>query len=360
MSRLNGREPINCTKYKYLNTSNKGCACSFSAGQGRVGRVIAIEALKRGHQVTTFHRGSKPTPEGAISITGDRLNSDDYEGLSGLAFDAVIDTWQGHPAAVTNAWTALAGRFRYYAYVSSISVYQQPDSASLISRTEDTPLADVSQPEPNGYIVNKRLAEVIAEENGKQQGIPVLFARAGMIFGLGDYSPSSNRLFWWLNRMRRGGPVLAPGPRDNPIQFVDVRDLAEFLVNAAETRLAGSYTANGDIGATTMGELLEEANAVTGKHAELKWTSPEVILEAGIEPWTELPCWLPPNTVDHCSMYSWDVSKARAAGLKMRPVTDTVKDTWAWMQSGQQAESYDTVNWTIGLNSEKEAKVLGL
>lgn len=137
------------------------------------------------------------------------------------------------------------------------------------------------------YARAKRGGELAAAESF---GDHALLVRAGLI--LGPYE-NIGRLPWWLNRIARGGPVLAPGPRDLPLQYIDVRDLAAWLLDAAHSGLGGAYNLVSPPGHTTTGELLGACAAVTGSGAELRWTEPEKVLAAGIEPWSELPVWLP-------------------------------------------------------------------
>ena len=130
----------------------------------------------------------------------------------------------------------------------------------------------------------------------------------------------------------RGGPALAPGPHDLPLQYVDVRDLAAFLVDAAEQRTAGIYDIAGPSGHATMGTLLQACAAVTGGQAVLHWVTPAAIRSAGISPWAQLPIWLPPGPAHHL-FHEGHTAKALAAGLRTRPVEETVADTWAWLGS---------------------------
>ncbi len=116
------------------------------------------------------------------------------------------------------------------------------------------------------------------------------------------------------------------------MQYVDVRDQAEWILDAAERGLSGPYNLTSPSGHATMGELLEACVRVTGGPAELRWTAPEVILDAGVEPWTQLPVWVPPHSDLHDTLHAADVSRAVAAGLRCRPVAETVADTWAWLR----------------------------
>lgn len=319
------------------------------------GRAVVDAALGRGWDVTVFNRGRHAPPPGVRSLHGDRTAPD---GLAALAaddseWDVVVDTWSGAPRAVRDAARLLRGRAGRYVYVSSCSVYSWAPPAGY---AEDAPLVEgaSADAEQTDYAVDKRGGELAAlDAFGADRA---LLVRAGLI--LGPYE-NVGRLPWWLSRMARGGPVLAPGPRDLPLQYVDVRDLAEWLLGAAEAGLSGPCNLMSPQGHTTMGELLDACARVTGGTAELRWTDPEVILAAGIEPWTQLPVWVPPGTDMHDALHAADVSRAVAAGLRCRPVAETVADTWAWLREigGTAPQRPDRPR--KGLDPEVEAKVLG-
>jgi hypothetical protein len=245
----------------------------------------------------------------------------------------------------------LAGRAGRHVYVSSRSVYACPTQAGL---SEDGPVVDASADDGGevDYARLKRGGELAALD---AFGERALLVRAGLIIG-----PYENigRLPWWLSRMARGGPVLAPGPRDLAIQYIDVRDLATWILDAVESGLGGPYDLVSPPGHTTMGALLDACAQVTAGGAELHWTAPDAILAAGIEPWTDLPVWVPPGEL-YDTVHRSDVSRALAAGLSCRPVEETVADTWRWLRTlgGQAPRRPDRP--PVGLDPAVEAKVLG-
>jgi 2'-hydroxyisoflavone reductase len=315
-------------------------------GSGFVGRALAEEAVARGDQVTVFNRGLRDAPPGVRVLTGDRMAPDGLAALAaGETWDAVVDTWSAGAGAVGRTARLLTGRAGHYTYVSSRSVYRWGAPPPL---TEDSPLTDPREP---GYAGDKLRGEIAAATFGG----PVLLARAGLILGPGE---DVGRLPWWLDRLARGGPTLAPGPRILPLQYIDARDLAIFMLDAAARGDHGPYTLVSEPGHTTMGELLEIGNEVTGRHAHLRWIDPAVIEAAGIQPWVQLPIWLPPGP-DHDFLHRGDVSKALAAGLRCRPVWDTVADTWAWLESLPGGPPQRTDRDQVGLDPLVEAKVLG-
>ncbi|MHA5048425.1 SDR family oxidoreductase [Streptomyces sp. SD15] len=319
-----------------------------------VGRAIVEAALGRGWDVTVFHRGRHEPPAGARSLLGDRTAAD---GLAALAesdgeWDVVVDTWSAAPRAVRDTARLLADRAGRYVYVSSCSVYAWAPPAGY---TEDAPLVEGASADAEGteYARDKRGGELAAVSAfGAERA---LLVRCGLI--LGPYE-NIGRLPWWLTRIARGGPVLAPGPRDLPLQYVDVRDLAEWILGAVERGLGGAYNLAGPRGHTTTGALLDACVRVTGSAAELRWTDSRVVLDAGIQPWTQLPVWAPPDTELYDALHGADVSLAVAAGLRCRPVAETVADTWAWLRSIGGTAPQRPDRPAVGLAPETEAKVL--
>ncbi|MFD5703631.1 NAD-dependent epimerase/dehydratase family protein [Streptomyces lasiicapitis] len=318
-----------------------------------VGRAVTEDALARGWDVTVFHRGRHAAPDGARAVHGDRTTA---EGLAALAaaegpWDAVVDTWSGAPRAVRDAARALAGRAGRYAYVSSGSVYRYPGVAGS---DESFPVV-AGDPDANAvaYAEDKRGGELAAE--GAFGADRTLHVRAGLI--LGPYE-NIGRLPWWLNRVARGGPVLAPGPRDASIQYIDVRDLAAWTLDAVVDGLSGPYNLICPKGHVTMGSLLDACVSVAGAPGvELVWTDPETVLAAGIEPWSDLPVWLPPGEL-YDTMHDTSPQKALRAGLRCREVADTVADTFRWLRSLGGVAPQRPDRPSVGLAPEREAAVL--
>jgi 2'-hydroxyisoflavone reductase len=321
-------------------------------GTHHVGRAVVIEALARGDQVTTLTRGvSGPSAAGALALHADRTDPAALRSALGDAtWDAVIDTWSGAPRVVLDSAGLLSDRAGHYGYVSTRSVYQWPPAVGL---DESGPVVDGDPRSEAGddYATAKRGGELAALEGfGADRAV---LARPGLI--LGPYE-LVGRMPWWLRRIERGGDVLAPGPADMKLQYIDCRDLARWLLHAADAGISGVFNTVSRPGHATMASLLEAAIAATGSDARLVWAPPEVIIAAGIEPWTELPVWLPPDG-EAAGIHTGDVSAAYAAGLTCRPVAETVADTWAWLQeegdppvpSGRPAH---------GLDPDREREVL--
>jgi 2'-hydroxyisoflavone reductase len=318
-------------------------------GNRFVGRALVEAALDGGHQVVTLNRGKSAVPlAGTSNIQVDRT---DHEALlsavSATSWDLVVDTWSGAPVHGSFAAKILGPLTKHYAYVSSRSVYTWP-IALRADESHPTVDADSHDAEDSNYAKAKR-----GNELGVLAARPdALIARAGLILG-----PHENvgRLPWWLLRMQRGGQVLAPGPQDRGLQYIDARDLAEWIVRFGEQGIGGVFDTVSAPAHSTMGELLRIACEVTNSSAELVWASPEAIEAAGIAPWTELPIWLPPSG-EVAALHDSNTDKARAAGLRCRPMAETVADTWEWLRALAPDDRPNPPG--IGLAPEKEAAVL--
>ncbi len=288
-----------------------------------VGRALVDDALGRGWDVTALNRGiTGNSPDGVRTLLADRTSVPALTDALGTAtWDLVVDTWSGSPAVAALAATSLAGRTARYGYVSSGSVYRWGTHVD-----ETSPLVDADTDADEGdYPELKRGAELAV-----QRAFPdAVLARAGLI--LGPYE-DIGRLPWWLRRTADGGRVVAPGRPDRPLQYVDARDLAGWML----TGLAGDLTGPVDVvsrsGHATTANLLAACVEATGSDAELVWFTDAEIEAAGVEPWTQLPCWVPEGG-EFAGFLEADTSLAAATGLVCRPVEATVTDTWRWLQT---------------------------
>ena len=317
-------------------------------GTQHVGRAIVEEALARWHTVTTLNRGLRgPTASGVRALHADRLDADSVRtALRTFRGDVAIDTWSGSPRAVSDATSLLVDRVDHYTYVSSRSVYRWPipvDADECSPVVEGDPFSD----DDSDYAAAKRGGEFATTLTFAERA---LIARAGLI--LGPYE-IMGRLPWWLRRLERGGRVLCPGPSDRKLQYIDGRDLASFILTASEQRLGGTFNTVSHPGHTTMGELLEIARVETGSGAELFWVSPSTIEAAGFAPWTELPIWVPP-TGELSGLHCGNVSMAQAAGLRCRPIAETIADTWKWLIA--EGDPATLTDGSVGLSQEREAQ----
>jgi len=319
-------------------------------GTHHVGRAVVETALERGDQVTTLNRGSTGTDVPGTQVRrADRTDEAQLRSALGDdTWDAVIDTWSQAPRVVRDSAALLSGRVGHYGYVSSRSVYTWPIPAR----------ADESAPVTSGDAASEQYDDYAAAKRGGELAVlehfdgPSVLARAGLI--LGPYE-LVGRMPWWLRRIERGGDVLAPGPREMPIQYIDCRDLAAWLLHAGEEGISGTFNAVSRPGHATMERLLTAVVAATGSDAHLIWVEPAVIEAHGIQPWTELPVWAPPDG-EAAALHDGNVEAIYAAGLVCRPVEETVASTWRWLQ----AEGDPPVRQGLrhGLDPGRECQVL--
>jgi 2'-hydroxyisoflavone reductase len=306
-----------------------------------VGRHIAEQALDRGHDLTLFTRGMT-APElfpDATHLIGDRDGG--LEALKSGSWDAVADISGYVPRVVRQSAELLRGRVGRYLFVSSISVYAD----ASVTLSEDSPLAQLEDPAveevQEHYGELKAACEAVVEEVfGKRATI----VRPGLIVGPWD---PTNRFTYWPVRLARGGEILAPGPPERQTQWIDVRDLAAWMVGLLERDIGGVYNATND--GIPWGELL------TG--ADVTWVTDDFLAEQGVEQWMELPLWIPakPGITDT------DVSRAVGAGLTFRPVQETLRDTAAWeVEHGDETTSTLTGVSGAGLSPEREQELLAL
>jgi len=290
-----------------------------------LGRHAVEAALTAGHEVTTFTRG-QTNPElfpDVEHLHGDR--DGDLGALAGRTWDGVVDTSGYVPRVVRQSAELLRDAVGRYVFVSSISAYG--DFSEPI--TEETPVAELDDPDTEeiaeSYGALKAACERVVEGVYGNRSARV---RAGLI--VGPFDPT-DRFTYWPRRIAAGGTVLAPGEPSAPVQFVDVRDLAAWLVQLALAGPGGVFNATGPAEPLTFAELLERMRAATGTDAEIAWTDDRLVLDAGVQPWTELPLWLPDD--DYAGMARADISRAVDAGLAFRPLEETVLDTLAWDRS---------------------------
>lgn len=314
-----------------------------------LGRHIVENALGRGHTVTLFNRGQH-NPDLFPAVEKLRGERDGGLGvLKGRTWDAVVDTCGYVPRLVRASAEALADCVEHYTFISSLSVYGDTSKPGLdengpVGKVEDE---SVEQITGETYGPLKALCEQAAEKTMPGR---VLHVRAGLI--VGPYDPT-DRFTYWPARVARGGEVLAPGQPESPVQFVDVRDLSEWIVKMAEARQAGVFNATGPDYVLPMRQLLETCQSVSGAPSNLIWADEKFIGAQGIQPWSEMPLWIPESDESAAGFSAFNCDKAMAAGLAFRPLTDTVRDTLAWANTRPADHP-----WRAGLTPEREAETL--
>jgi 2'-hydroxyisoflavone reductase len=310
-----------------------------------LGRHLVEAALGDGHRVTLFNRGlSNPDlfPE-VETINGDR--DGDISVLQGRRWDAAIDTCGYVPRVVRASAGFLADAVGHYTFVSSISVYSdaigpEADEDAPVEELEDPGVEEVTGETYGGL---KALCERAAEEEMPGR---VLNVRPGLISGPHD---PTDRFTYWPRRVAAGGEVLAPDRPERGVQFIDVRDLAAWIVKMAADRQTGTYNATGPDYDLQMGRLLEECDTAGGSDAKFVWVSEEFLEQNGVEPFTELPLWVPR---EYGGMLAVDCGRAIAAGLTFRPVSETIKDVLEWDRGRAETEL------AAGLKPERERELL--
>jgi 2'-hydroxyisoflavone reductase len=307
-----------------------------------LGRAAVEEALARGHEVTLFNRGATNPelfPE-AEKLRGDRTGN--LDGLERRQWDAVLDTSGYVPAVVRASAEALSRSAGHYVFVSSVSAYASlagaNDESAPLAELGDAPDDRLTEDYAN-YGALKALCErVVSDVFGHQRCANV---RPGLIVGSHD---PTGRFTYWPHRVARGGEVLAPAPPERTVQFVDVKDVGRFLVEAAERVLDGAYNVTGP--GVAWSELLETCRQVTASDATFRWVADELLTAHEVGEWMELPLWVAdPATA---GIHQAVVARAVEAGLTFRPLAETVRDT---LDHAATVEG-------VGLTPEREAELL--
>jgi len=315
-----------------------------------LGRHLTQIALERGHEVTLFNRG-QTNPD--LFPQAERLIGDRDGDLSQLAerhWDVCIDPSGYVPRIVRKSAQTLAKSIKHYTFISSISVYNDFSQSTIDETFDVAKLEDESIEEVTGesYGPLKALCEQEVL-NSFPEG--ALIVRPGLI--VGPYDPT-DRFTYWPSRVVLGGEIIAPGDPNSSVQFIDVRDLALWILDMIENRVTGTYNVTGPDSLLTMGQFLEACSSVATDMGtpdiQLHWLEEEFLVEKQVGYWTEMPLWIPATMK---GMLSADCSKAKQLGLSTRPITDTIRDTFLWDQSRDQAEERKA-----GLSREKEHRVL--
>ena len=324
-------------------------------GTGFTGPYQVRYALSRGHKVTTFNRGKThpgELPTEVEQLIGDRNGK--LDALKGRQWDVVIDNPTTLPAWVRDAAQILKGNVERYVFISTISVYAVTSNGV----DETAPLAKYDGLDPyketleamraSGYKTYGPLKALSEQEAEKWFPGKTLIIRPGLIVGPGD---ETDRFTYWPVRIDRGGEVLAPGNSNDPVQFIDARDLAEWTIRMVENREIGIYNATGPAKPLGIGKMLDEIKDALNSNAKFTWVPADFLKQQSVEAWSNMPVW----AGDELGLARTNINRALAKGLTFRPLTETARDTLAWLKSQPQDRQSKL---RAGLAPEREAEVL--
>jgi 2'-hydroxyisoflavone reductase len=287
-----------------------------------LGQALLQSALEGGHTVTVFNRGQARSwwPPGVDWIVGDR--KEDLHLLTGRRWDTVIDTCGYRPQDVEATCATLFDGCERYVFISSVSAYASFAHAPMQENDALAPADGVDRDTVDGTSYGPLKAEcerVVTRILGGRS----IVVRPGLIVGPND---PTGRFSYWPWRMARGGRVLAPGSPHTPIQFIDVRDLAAWILRLAQLGMNGPFNATGPNQGATFGELLDTCRWICGEDVAIEWVDERFLEREQVQPWSELPLWLPSHDPQTRGLHSVDTTRAQATGLTTRPIAVTVND----------------------------------
>jgi 2'-hydroxyisoflavone reductase len=334
-------------------SKSKALKVLILGGTGFIGPHFVEALTAGGHKISLFNRGKRDPEvhEGIEQLLGDRDGQ--VDSLKGRDWDVVIDNSGYKPSQVKLTTGLLKGHVPHYIFISSIAVYADFAKAGI---DEDYKLATLKDPTSETvtgetYGGLKVLCEKIVEESYGPKGTII---RPTYIAGPGDHT---DRFTYWPWRVAKGGEMLAPGTPADPFQYIDVRDLADFIRVCVEKNVTGKYNLCGPQGAVTMGSLLEEAKRITKANTTFTWASPEFLTEQEIigekAKGNFMPSWQPPVGVE-AGVVLVRPARARKKGLNFRSLETTIRDTLEW----QKKRPEDKQVLKAGLTQEKEAELL--
>jgi 2'-hydroxyisoflavone reductase len=311
------------------------------------GRHLVRALLARGHTVTIFNRGNHDVDGDlpVIRIHGDRTNTAGLARLTADGWDAVVDPSSDIPDVVEASARHLRNA-RRYVYISSISVYHldKPiidETSPLFEAVEGDPLAMTAE----AYGWRKATSE---KRVGAVFGERATLIRPGLI--VGPYDPS-DRFTYWPMRFARGGNVVVPAPPERGVQFVDVRDVADFVIRSIENSLVGAYNVTSPRGAVTMRDVVDACREGIDVLPAATWIDGDFLTAHGCEGWVDIPLWIPPDS-PYPGILNADVSRAVHAGLIYRPLRETIRDIRDWYAASGRTEL------KAGLGPQKESELL--
>ncbi len=314
-------------------------------GTAFLGRHFVEAALRHGHEVTLFNRGKRNPGlfPGVETLIGDRDGG--LAALEGRKWDAAVDTCGYVPRIVRDSVTLLRNAVEHYTFVSSVSVYA---GFTEWGQNENAPIGTLSDPtveevtgETYGPLKALCEKEALAAMPGR-----ALIVRPGLIVGPHD---PTDRFTYWAARAAEGGDILAPEPRDNPVQVIDVRDLAQWMLLMAEDCAAGVYNTVGPRDPLCFEQMVEGCIAATGSDGRTVWADEPFLNGQGIE----LPMWVPQSMPEWIGIDAIDGSRAVEMGLRHRPFEQTAADTAAWAKL--RPADYQ---WRTGPTRDKETLAL--
>lgn len=325
-------------------------------GTGLQGPDQVEYAVARGHKVTTFNRGQRNPGilnnlKGVTQLVGDRgptPGTANYDALKTGEWDVVIDNPTTLPRWVREASAVLKGRVPHYVFISTISVYAANDTPGA-DETAAVMTTDTPDAEPGSYGPMKALAEKEAEKAfpGKTTVI-----RPGLIVGERD---NTDRFTYWPARVARGGEVLTP-PADDPVQFIDSRDLAEWTIRCCENKVYGTFNATGPAKKFTVREMVEGARDAMKSDAKFTYVTREFLQEqrvGGFNGPTTLPTWISP-VGRSAGFMERSIKRALDAGLTFRPYAETVRTTLEYFNTRETSKG----QLRNGITAEREREVL--
>jgi 2'-hydroxyisoflavone reductase len=340
----------------FAENTTKPMRILILGGTGFIGPHQVRYALSRGHQVTTFNRGKThpgELPKEVEQLIGDRNTN--LDALKDRQWDAVIDNPTTLPSWVRDAAQILKNNVERYVFISSISVYGElktgPDENAPTEKYEgaDPYNETIEAVKASGYKTYGPLKALSEKEAEKWFPRKTLVIRPGLIVGPRD---ETDRFTYWPVRINRGGEVLAPGSRDDPVQFIDARDLAEWTIRMAENRETGIFNATGPAKPLGIGGMLDESKAALKSDATFTWLTEDFLTRQKVEPWSDMPVW----TGKESGLARAKIDRALSKGLMFRPLGETARDTLAWFKSLPQDRQGKL---RAGLTPEREAEVLG-
>ncbi|THD54260.1 NAD-dependent epimerase/dehydratase family protein [Phenylobacterium sp.] len=332
-------------------------------GTGFIGPHEVRYALSRGHEVTIFNRGRQKEdwPGPVEELLGDR-NTGDLKSLEGRDWDVCIDNPTTLPFWVRDAAKVLKGRIRHYVFISTISVYDKNDApadetAPVAAYQGPDPMAETAQAVAKNLALYGQLKAVSEAEARRQFGeAATTVIRPGLISGPGD---ETDRFSYWPVRLanpggRWGPEVAAPGDGTDPVQFIDARDLAEWIVRMAEQRTAGTFNGTGPAHPMTTKAFL--AGVAAGVHAtpKLTWIATPFLQAQKVSAWSDMPVWIP-GQGETMGFHRRSIARALKAGLTFRPLPVTAGDTLDWFKT-RPAERQAKLR--SGLTPERETALL--